>query len=252
MVHTARAQKRELGIDKMIIALVDHDRQLQFSKKTKELPTQLSHKKNSEKRISQEIPILSSSPPAAKHNPKNIPCNHCGSARHNKQSFYLFLLADKKTPGWKPFAGKEDLLKENMAGIKIAKSVKSMKVALTLFSKLIQDAEFYLDSTADVHMTYNRSFFSIYRKIQLSPMQMAGNSKLRVLDKDTVSLKVMMDGKALQVNFLNVFYSPDLEYNLFSVDTIKEPSYSVRAKNEKITVFDNNDNAALVETQIRT
>ena len=160
MVNTARAQKRELEIDEMIIALVDHDRRLQFSEETKALATKLSHKKNSEKGKSKEIPTPSSSaPPAKKHRGKS-PCDHCGSARHDKKSCYFLLPADERPPGWKPFAGKEHLLKENMAGERIAKSVKSMKVALTVNSKSTKDAGFYLDSAADVHMTYDRSLFS--------------------------------------------------------------------------------------------
>ena len=37
MVNTARTQKRELEIDEMIIALVDHDRRQQFSEDVKAL-----------------------------------------------------------------------------------------------------------------------------------------------------------------------------------------------------------------------
>ena len=37
MVNTVRIQKRELEIDEMIIALVDHDRRQQFSKDIKAL-----------------------------------------------------------------------------------------------------------------------------------------------------------------------------------------------------------------------
>ncbi len=48
-----------------------------------------------------------------------------------------------------------------MAGERIAKSVKSMKVALTINLKLTKDAEFYLDSAADVQMTYDRLLFRI-------------------------------------------------------------------------------------------
>ena len=52
-----------------------------------------------------------------------------------------------------------------MAGKKIAKSVKSMKIALTVNSKLTKDEEFYLDSAADVYMTYDCSLFSIYSEV---------------------------------------------------------------------------------------
>ncbi len=81
---------------------------------------------------------------------------------------------------------------------------------------------------------------------------MANNSKLRVLGKDTVSRTVMIDGEALQVNFLNVLHSLDLEYNLLSVGTIEEAGYSVLAINGKMKVFDNEDNVALVGTRIET
>ncbi len=77
---------------------------------------------------------------------------------------------------------------------------------------------------------------------------MADNSKLRVLGKGTVSLTVMIDVEALQVNFLNVLHSPNLKYNLLSVGTIEEADYSVLVKNGKVTVFDNEDNVALVGT----
>ncbi len=239
MVNTARAQKRELEIDEMIISLVDHDRRLQFSEETKALAIKLSNNKISEKGKSQEIPTPPSSALAAKKHRGKSPCDHCGSARHDKKSCYFFLSPDEGPPGWKPFAGKEHLLKENMAGKRIATSVKSMKVALTVNSKSTKDAGFYLDSAADVHKTYDRLLFSTYSEVQLSPIRMADNSKLRVLGKGTVSLTVMIDDEALQVYLLNVLHSPDLEYNLLSIGTIEDAGYSVLAKNGKMTVFDN-------------
>ncbi len=139
-----------------------------------------------------------------------------------------------------------------MANERIAKSVKSMKVALTVNSKSTKDAGFYLDSAVDVHMSYNRLLFSKYNEVWLSPIRMADNSKLRVLGKSTVSLTVMIDGETFQVNFRNVLHSPDLEYHLLSVGIIEEASYSVLAKNGKMTVFDNEDNVALVGTRIGT
>ncbi len=128
----------------------------------------------------------------------------------------------------------------------------SMKVALTVNSKSTKDARFYLDSAANVHITYDCLSFSTYSEVQLSPIRMADNSKLRVLGKGTVSFTVMIDVETLQVNFLNVLYSPDLEYNLLSVGTIEEADYSVLAKNRKMTVFDNEYNVALVGTRIWT
>ncbi len=101
-------------------------------------------------------------------------------------------------------------------------------------------------------MTYDRSLFSTYSEVQLSPIRIADNSKLRIVGENIVFLPVMIDGKALQVNFLNVFNSPDLEYNLLSVGIIEESGYSVLLKNRKLTVFDNENSVSLVERQIET
>ena len=127
-----------------------------------------------------------------------------------------------------------------------------MKVALTVNSKSTKDTEFYHEFATNVHMTYDCLLFSTYSEVQLSRIRMADNSNQRVMGKGTVSFKVIIDGGALQVNFLNVLYSLDLEYNLLSVVTIKEAGYSVLAKNGKMTVFNNEDKSALVETQMGT
>ncbi len=50
MVNTTPAQKRELEINEMIIAYVDHDRRLQFSEENKALATKLFHKKKPRKK----------------------------------------------------------------------------------------------------------------------------------------------------------------------------------------------------------
>ncbi len=91
MVNTAQAQKQKLDIDKIIIALVDHDGQLQFFKKIKVLTTKLSHKKNSENKNVQEILMPSSSALPAKKNGAKSPCDNCGLACHNKKSSYFLL-----------------------------------------------------------------------------------------------------------------------------------------------------------------
>ncbi len=139
-----------------------------------------------------------------------------------------------------------------MAGKEIAKSVKPIKVALIVNLKSTKDVGFYLDSSPYVHMIYDRLLSSAYSEVRFFPIRVADNSKLRVLGKKTVSLTIIIDCEALQVNFLNVLHSFDLEYNLLSVGTIEEAGYSVLAKNGRMKVFDNKDNIALVGTRIVT
>ncbi len=131
-----------------------------FSKRPKHWQPSCLIKRTQKKKL-QEILTPSPSPPAAKKHHEKSFCNHSSSVCHNKKYYYFLSYPDETPPGWKLFAGKKHLLKENMAGDQIAKSVKSMKVPPTKNSKSTKDVGFYLDSAADVHMTYDRLLFSI-------------------------------------------------------------------------------------------
>ena len=72
------------------------------------------------------------------------------------------------------------------------------------------------------------------------------------MGKGTVTLDVLVDGKLEVVNFCNIFYAPDLEYNLLLVGTIEKAGNSILAKKGKMTVFDNKENVALEATRIGT
>lgn len=71
------------------------------------------------------------------------------------------------------------------------------------------------------------------------------NSKFEIFDKNIFSLTFTIDGKTLLVYLLN-----NLKYNLFSLSIIQKASYSTLARNEKITVFDNENNFVLAKTII--
>ena len=66
------------------------------------------------------------------------------------------------------------------------------------------------------------------------------------------TLDVLIDGKPEVVNFCNIFYAPELEYNLLSVGTIKKACYLIFVKKRKIIVSDDKDNFALKATKIGT
>ena len=127
-----------------------------------------------------------------------------------------------------------------------------MNVAMTFYFKSTKDAGFYLDFASNIDTTYDFLLIIIYSEVLFSPIRITDNSKLRVFGKNTVSLTVIIDDKAFQVNFFKVFHFFDLESNFFSVSKIEEAGYQVLNKNEKMSVFDNEDNFALVKTQIKT
>lgn len=60
-----------------------------------------------------------------------------------------------------------------------------------------------------------------------------------------IFLDVLLNGKPKVVNFYNIFHFPKLEYNHFSVSTIKKAGYFVLAKKRKESISDNRDNVTL-------
>lgn len=92
MVNIAQTQKRELEIDKMIIALVDHNWRQQFSENIKTLAA---------KKIKGK-PVIekgkSTTPPFIKKDKGKKRCKHYGSVCHVKKSYHYPMLAD-----WEPY-----------------------------------------------------------------------------------------------------------------------------------------------------
>ena len=127
-----------------------------------------------------------------------------------------------------------------------------MNIALTVNSTSNKYTRLSLDSNYNVHMTYDQFLFSKYSEVLLSLIWMDQNWKLRIPGRSAVSFIVRIDNEAFQAHFLNVLHSPDLEYNLLLLGTIEEAGYLVLDKNKKMTVFDNENNVALLETQIGT
>lgn len=99
-------------------------------------------------------------------------------------------------------------------------------------------------------MCYDKSLFSIYKEGNSVFLYTADHTKLNILGKNMVTLDVFIDSKSKVVNYCNVFYTPELEYNLLSVGTIEKAGYSILVKKEKMTIFDNKKNIALKATRI--
>ena len=115
-----------------------------------------------------------------------------------------------------------------------------------------KDARFYLDSAFEVHVCYDGLLFSTYNEEDSLPVRTADHAEPIVLGKGMVTLDVLVEGKPEVVNFHNVPYAPELEYNLLLVGTIEKANYSILAKKGKMTVFDDKDNVALEAIRVGT
>lgn len=107
-----------------------------------------------------------------------------------------------------------------------------MIIAHTLNYRL-ENIMFYLDSASKVYICYNKLLFSTYNKEDSPLVHTINHAKLVCLGKGTVTLDILVKGKPKVINFCNVFYALDLEYNLILVGTIEKTGYSILVKKEK-------------------
>ena len=82
-----------------------------------------------------------------------------------------------------------------MADVKIAKSVKSMKMAPKVNSMLTKEIEFYINYITDFHLIYDWSLFNRYNEVPLTPIWMPDNSKLGNFGKKSVYFTVMIESE---------------------------------------------------------
>ncbi len=234
----------------MIIAFADHDWRQQLSKDIKALALKKGKSKSvTEKKGPVALPTATS--PSAKKGNKMERYKHRGLARHDKKSCHYLISASQRPINWKPYSGKKHQLQENLAEAKPMQSPWSMIVAHTV-GNTSKDTTLHLDSASEVHIYYNKLLFSTHKEKDSPPVGTADHAELIVLGWGTVTLDVLEDDKSESLNFCSVFYSPELEYNFFSVSTIEKVSYSILAQKRQMTVFDDNDNVALEPTRIET
>ena len=82
-----------------------------------------------------------------------------------------------------------------------------------------------MNTALEVYICYNKLLFSTYNKKNLLLICTANYAKLIVLRKKMVTLNLLLNGKPDIVNFCNVFYTSELEYNFLLIDIIKKTDY---------------------------
>lgn len=92
-------------------------------------------------------------------------------------------------------------------------------------------------------MCYDRLLFSSYNKKSSPLIYIANHTELKVLEKGS---------KPTVIYFCNIFYAPELNYNLFLVGIIEKAGYLILTKKGKIKVFNDKDNIAFEAIKIGT
>ena len=141
--------------------------------------------------------------------------------------------------------GKEHFMKNHKGGG--AKAVRAMKMA---FSTRTTENVWYLDSAAEVHITYDRSDFETFVNEPLPPLRTADNTVLPVLGKGTVLKQVLVNGVISEVRFHDVYLSPGIHYKLISLGTIEAQGFSIELFNGQMKVIDSvTQEVCLTETR---
>ena len=84
--------------------------------------------------------------------------------------------------------------------------------------------------------------FNIHKEESLLVIFIMDYSKLKVFKKSMIFFDMLINNKQKLVNICNIFYSPKVEYNLLSNNTIKKANYLILAKKMKISVLNDENN----------
>ena len=104
LVEAARANMRELDVDEMMMALIDHDnRQYNLEESNKALMAKFNRKEKKEE-------DKKSKKGKKEKNTNTSKCEYCDGPGHNKTNCY-YLNATNRPDNWKPAPSKENLVK---------------------------------------------------------------------------------------------------------------------------------------------
>lgn len=101
--------------------------------------------------------------------------------------------------------------------------------------------EWFLDSGASEHMSWNKELFQEMYKVKIPRMVQVGNGqKLEVRGYGKIKLWAYNGTSLIETYLSNVLYIPDLKFNLFSAGCALDNGYFLSSDNEKCTFYDKN------------
>jgi len=86
-----------------------------------------------------------------------------------------------------------------------------------------------MDSTADVHITYDRSLFETYRSLTNKNVVVANDTPVKVHGIGTIELNILINGEEHTIGLENTWHIPDLAYNLLLLGTLDQKGYPFRS-----------------------
>ncbi|UYV84554.1 hypothetical protein LAZ67_X002600, partial [Cordylochernes scorpioides] len=100
----------------------------------------------------------------------------------------------------------------------------------------------YADSGASCSMTFRREWFKTYTPFTSDhPIYLGDNSTLLAEGMGDIEIQAYVDGGWYNTYIRNVFYSPQLKKNLYSLSTSTRRGFNVIIKHDKLQIFMEND-----------
>lgn len=136
---------------------------------------------------------------------------------------------------------------ETFTEIKIVKSMKTLMIKTKSFTK---DTSWWIDSTADDHVCFDKNIFENYTSLKNIYINTANNEQISILEQDSVLLDIVVNDIKSQIRLNNVYHYSLLKYNLLSIEVIEVKNYIIRIKDDKFDFIDEDDEISLSEIRI--
>lgn len=111
--------------------------------------------------------------------------------------------------------------------------------AFMVYSDGVKSGDWYLDSGATEHMTWDRSLFEKMFEDRTPRMVQVGNGQtLEVRGYGNIKMWSYNGRKFIETSLSNVLYIPDLKFNLFSAGCALDKGYFMSSDNSSCKFFD--------------
>ena len=286
LVQTTRANKTELDIDDITIVLSEYEKRVSNSKENAKVIATRFRKQDKPKDQGGQGGQDYSRSKSRNNKNKKKKCNHYEGIYKKSKCWYL--QKDLRPKGQEPNRDKKYLTIKNINKKKVSNpnpssktsenntgsgsSAKSNKATIqqirsfttktkSLLAKVVntttpikgKTSVVYIDTTSNVHTFQDRSKFTTYTKIS----SRNGNNTLKGIDglglyiprTETVTLLTMIDSEPAEVEITEVYYVPDMKYNLLSIGILEQKGYYVTIRDDVFKVIDTLDKVVLSGTR---
>ena len=157
-------------------------------------------------------------------NKKHIVCFHCGNKGH-----YI------KECRFKNFNKKGGSFKVNRELVAMVSNIQiEMITELNMATNVVKTSDWWLDSSATVHVCNNKAWFKTYEELEKPKEVLMGNHNYaKVLGKGTIELYFTSGQK---LSLLNVFHVPKSRKNLVSASLLSKKGFKIVLESDKVIV----------------